>query len=66
METSRLFFRLWFGVHRAIPFKRTAETLLEHHLRIVAQKLAGLSNVRLRIADVAFARRVVLYLELPA
>src|ERR1700730_10807269 len=51
---------------RAIPLKRAPQALLKSNRWVVAKKFAGLRNVRLRIANIAVARRFVLRFEVLA
>src|SRR5262245_57372906 len=57
------FFGGGFGLRVAVPVEGDLEALLEASLRFVAEEFAGLRNVRLRVADVAVARRIVLGFE---
>src|ERR1700674_328066 len=58
-----LLFCFCLGMDTAIPLARAAEAFLETHVRVIAEDFARLCDVRLRIANVTIARRIVLGFE---
>src|SRR5437016_14258739 len=59
-----LLFCKGFSVCFAVPLDGSAQAFFEAHGGFVVQKFTGLRDVRLRVADIAVARRLVLYFEL--
>src|SRR5260370_26753692 len=60
---SLLFLCRGLGPRLPIPLERPRQSFLKAHLRLIAKKFPRLRNIRLRIADVSIARRVVLVLK---
>src|SRR5258708_2009598 len=60
---SLLRLRRGLGLRLPIPLERPRQSFLKAHLRLIAKKFPRLRNVRLRITDVAIARRIVLGLK---
>src|SRR5260370_19313002 len=51
------------GQRPPMPLERPRQSFLKAHLRLIAKKFPRLRNIRLLIADVSIARRVVLRLK---
>src|SRR5258708_29021380 len=63
---SLLFLCRGLGPRLPIPLERPRQSFLKAHLRLIAKKFPRLRNIRLRIADVSIARRVLLRLKPPS
>src|SRR6266446_6719720 len=55
--------RVGLELRRAIPIEGAPQALFKRNGRLVTEKFAGLRDVRLRVTNIAVARRFIFHLE---